>query len=221
MCDPVIGGVVAGGLGIMGGRKQAKAAKKQAALDAQYQRELEAINFANFEAQTEYQERLMAFQTNRYLEFGASTSKSLAGQFGAVLENIDQTKMQATQRMSQISQQTAASMAFTSAAAAESGVQGNSIQAAMNQYQAAEAESIAIETENLKGVIRQRQRNMTAYRAAAQNALNRAQPAPLAPINLPAPGQPVSQPSSTPYLISGLSQGISAGLGTYDIMKDF
>ena len=50
MCDPVVGGVVAGGLGIIGGRKQAKAAKKQAAADAAYQRELEAINHANFEA---------------------------------------------------------------------------------------------------------------------------------------------------------------------------
>tara|TARA_R100000654_G_scaffold70615_3_gene101009 strand:+ start:1585 stop:2244 length:660 start_codon:yes stop_codon:yes gene_type:complete len=218
MCEPV--SITAGVLGVAGGISQGRAARQQARGQAAYQAQQEAVNHANYEAQTEYQQRLMEFQTARYLEYGASTSKSLSNQFGAVLENVEQTQLQATQKMSQINQKTAASMAFTSAAAAESGVQGSSIQQAMNQYQAAEAQSIAVETANLKGALRQRQRNLTAYRAAAQNALNRAQPAPLAPINLPAPGQPVSQPSMTPYLISGLSQGISAGVGTYDVMRN-
>ncbi len=219
MCNPI--SIVASGLGVAGGIQQGRSARRQAQAQAGYQSQQEAVSHANYEAQLEYQQRLMEFQTNRYTEYAANTSESLAGQFGAILENVDQTQRQATQKMSQISQKTAASMAFTSAAAAESGVQGSSIQQAMNQYQAAEAQSIAIETANLKGVIRQRQRNMTAYRAAAQNALNKAQPVPLAPINLPAPGQPVSQPSMTPYLISGLSQGISAGVGTYDVTRNF
>ncbi len=208
MCEPV--SIIAGGLGIAGGIAQGRSARAQARGQAAYQAQQEAVNHANYEAQTEYQQRLMQFQTARYLEYGASTSKSLSNQFGAVLENVEQTQLQATQKMSQINQKTAA----------ESGVQGSSIQQAMNQYQAAEAQSIAVETANLKGALRQRQRNLIAYRAAAQNALNRAQPAPLAPINLPAPGQPVSQPSMTPYLISGLSQGISAGVGTYDVMRN-
>tara|TARA_Y100001938_G_C8091552_1_gene435378 strand:- start:2505 stop:3164 length:660 start_codon:yes stop_codon:yes gene_type:complete len=217
MCEPV--SIIAGVASTAGGLMQGRAARAQARSQAGYQAQQEAINHYNYEQQVDYQHRLMEFQSDQYARFAASQADSLSGQFGAVLENIDQAKMRTLQSIQQRAQKAASSMAFTNAAAAESGVQGKSIQAAMNTYQAAEAQATEVEVANLKGYVRQQQRNATAYRAAAQNALNRALPAPMAPINLPGPQSPVSQPGMMPYALSGISSGISAGVSTYDVMR--
>ena len=217
MCNPLA--IVAGVTSTAGGIMQGRAARRQARGQAAYAAQQEAINHYNYEQQTDYQSRLMEFQSDQYARFAASQADSLSGQFGAVLDNIDMAKMRTLQSINQRAQKAASSMAFTSAAAAESGVQGKSIQAAMNTYQAAEAQATEVEVANLKGYVRQQQRNATAYRAAAQNALNRAWPAPMAPINLPGPQSPVSQPGMMPYILSGISSGIGAGVSVYDASK--
>ena len=217
MCTPLA--IVAGVTSTAGGIMQGRAARRQARGQAAYQAQQEAINHYNYEQQVDYQHRLMDFQSDQYSKFAAQQSDSLSGQFGAILDNIDQAKARTLQSIGQRAQKAAASMAFTSAAAAESGVQGKSIQAAMNTYQAAEAQAAEVEVANLKGYVRQQQRNALAYRAAAQNALNRALPAPMAPINLPGPQSPVSQPGMMPYVLSGISSGIGAGVSTYDVTR--
>lgn len=221
MCSWGIGlGVAQLGLGIAGGNAQAKAAQQQAQQQAEFNRAQEAVNRINYERSLAYQEELAAFQSDQYAKFAISQSESLGNQYGAIMENLDQAQAATLQNINKFAQKAASSMSFTTAAAAESGVTGNSIQQALNTYQAAEAQAVSVEVANMKNYVRQQQRNATAYRAAAQNALNKSQPSPLPPINVPGPQSPVSQPSALPYVLSGISSGISAGVGAYSAFQD-
>ena len=201
---------------IAGGR----AARQQARGQAQYNAAIEANRRENYYRQIDYQQRLAEFQESNFIEFAASAEKSMQGQFGAVIENLDQRRNMTMQSINKSAQKAATGMAFTASAAAESGVTGSSITQAMNAYQQAEARATTVEFENYKNTVRQGQRNIAAYRASAQSAVNRALPAPLPPVQVPPPVGGVSQPSMTPYVLNGISSGISTGFSTLGAMTE-
>ena len=211
MCDPV--SAVVGGLQVVGGIAEGRAARGQARANAAHSAAVEANRHQNYALQIDYQQRLAEFQENQYLEYGASVQESVSAQFGAVMTNLDQQQRKTMQNINAASQKAATGMAFTAASAAESGVTGNAVLQSMNAYQQAEARASSIEFENYRSTMRQAQQNALAYRARAQSQLNRALPSPLPPVQLPAPVGAVGQPSMTPYVLNGIAQGITTGYG--------
>ena len=90
MCEPV--SMIAGGLSMAGSISGGRAARRQARAQAQYNAALEANRRENYYRQIDYQQRLAEFQESNFIEFAASAEKSMQGQFGAVIENLDQRR---------------------------------------------------------------------------------------------------------------------------------
>lgn len=208
MCNPLaaVGAVV----GVVGANKQAKAAKNQAAQEAAYRAEVERINRINYNNMVGYQAQLAEFQADQYAAMAATSENALSNAFGSILNRVKQVELSTKQNVLKFSQQAASQMAFGKAAAAESGVTGNSIALMADGYSRLEDEANTNSFANLEGEILQQQATMAAYRASYQSALNSKLPAPLAPVALPTPPGAVTQPSSAPYMLNAVSGALMA-----------
>jgi hypothetical protein len=204
MCNPIafVGGVAS----IAGGAAQSRAARRQAAQQAAYNRQAEAVGRINYERMVAYQAQLAEFQADQYTAMAVSSEQALGNVFGSILNRVKQVELATKQNVTKFSQQAASQMAFGKASAAESGVTGNSIALMADGYAKLEDEANTNSFANLEGEILQQQATMAGYRASYQSALNSKLPPPLAPVQLPTPQGQVTQPSSAPYILSGVAQ---------------
>tara|TARA_Y100001937_G_scaffold21781_2_gene30752 strand:- start:985 stop:1779 length:795 start_codon:yes stop_codon:yes gene_type:complete len=231
MCDPVsiTLGVATAGLGVAQAASSASAANRQA--DARYRSQyrqaaaqnehanrVAAYNNERYRLAIDYQQRLAQYQSDTYYSNAENIGDSLEAQYGAVFEQIEQSRSQTLTGIDRASRNAQKGASAVTVAASETGTTGNSIALAKQQFARAEAEYANISFNNLRNRIAQSQRELIAMRASAQNQINRLMPSPMQAVDTVAPqrvvGMPQYQaPSMTPFLIQGAS-GILGGVTT-------
>ena len=197
MCEPV--SITMGILGVAGAAASASAASSSARNQSAHNRELSIWQNERYQQAVEFQQQMADFQAENYYRTAANAQASATGQYGAVMDQIDQVR-----------DRTLENIARTSRSAAETGTQGSAIRLAQQQYELAEARATTISYKNLKNSLQQAERNMLGIQAQTQNIINQAMPAPMAPIDPAQPIQQVQAPSMLPYIIQGGSSIIGA-----------
>jgi hypothetical protein len=195
-----LGSAVAGGASA---RKGAKIAGENARQQAIYRNE-------RYLQQVEYQQKIGEWQEETYQTTADSIQNSLTGQYGAMLERLNQQRDQAMEQAA--AYDTSQQQGLSQLRAARGGDlgSGNSLRLAQQQYEAASAKQKYTTYRNLDAQIRQGMRDMLSMQAQAQGQLNAAMPAPLAPIDPAQPVGNVQQPSMMPYVLQGVSGVLGA-----------
>jgi len=208
MCEPVSAGMAVAGIGsaIAGGasaRKGGNIAAENARQQAVYRNE-------RYLQQVEYQQKIGDWQQETYQATADSLQNSLTGQYGAMLERLNQQREQAMEQAAAYDTSQQQGLSQLRAARAGDLGSGNSLRLAQQQYEAASAKQKYTAYKNLDAQVRQGMRDMLAMQAQAQGQLNAAMPAPLAPIDPAQPVGNVHQPSMMPYVLQGVSSVLGA-----------
>jgi hypothetical protein len=198
------------GMGIASSYAQGQAAGQSAYEQSVYNAQMAQWRNDRFQSMVDYQQKVADWQEERYYKTAASATESARGQYSTVLEQVDQVRNRTLHSIANASRQAQKGRSFTYASSSETGTGGSSIRLAQQQYELAEARHTYIAFENLKGSLKQSERNLMGINAQAQNRINQAMPAPMAPIDPVQPTQQVSQPSMLPYLIQGGSAIVGA-----------
>lgn len=201
MCTPMAAGQAA--LGIGSSYLQGQAAGESAYQQSVHNAQMAQWRNDRYQSMVEYQQKVADWQEERYYKTVASATESARGQYSSVLEQVDQVRNRTLHSIANASRQAQKGRSFTYAASSETGTGGSSIRLAQQQYELAEARHTYIAFENLKGSLRQSERNLMGVNAQAQNRINQAMPSPMAPIDPVQPTQQVQAPSMLPYLIQG------------------
>jgi len=214
MCDPISAtlGVVTGGLGIAQAAQGYDAAEDAAYAQQRANRRLAIYNNERYLRAVDYQQRLGEFQSDNYYKNAASIKEDYNLKIEALAEQTEQIRVRTLNEISKASESAARGSSMSLARSSETGTTGNSMMLQRQQYDRAEAEFANISFNNLQNIYKQKQREAMSIRAASQNMLNRAMPAPMAPIDPPAPVQNIPQPSAAPFVLQGIS-GILGGIG--------
>ncbi len=223
MCDPVSAtlGVATGALGIAQAVEGYDAASDAAAAQQRHNRRLAIYQNERYAQAVDYQQRLGEFQSDNYYKNAASITEDYNLKIEALAEQTEQIRVRTLNDISKASESAARGSSMSLARSSETGTTGNSMMLQRQQYDRAEAEFANISFNNLQNIYRQKQREAMAIRAASQNMLNRAMPAPMAPIEVPAPVQNIQQPSATPFILQGIGGalgGVTAGYNMSSMM---
>lgn len=213
MCEPTS---IAMGIAAVGSAvAQGSSARKGARIAGQNARNQAAYRNERYLKQVEYQQQLSDWQHETYAATAASVQDSLTGQYGAMLERVDQQRRQAMEQAA--AYDTSAQQGLSQLRAQRAGAlgTGNSLRLAQQQYEAAAARQKHTAYRNLDSQVRQAQRDMLSMQAQAQSQLNAAMPAPMAPIDPAAPVGAVHQPSMMPYVLQGVSGVVGATANAY------
>jgi hypothetical protein len=199
-------GVAAVGSAFAGGasaRKGAKIAAANARQQAIYRNE-------RYLQQVEYQQKVGEWQQETYQTTADSIQNSLTGQYGAMLERLNQQRDQAMEQAAAYDTSQQQGLSQLRAARAGDLGSGNSLRLLQQQYEAASAKQKYTSYRNLDAQVRQGMRDMLAMQAQAQGQLNAAMPAPLAPIDPAQPVGNVHHPSMLPYVLQGVTGVLGA-----------
>ena len=196
-----------GGLSAAGSLAQGQAARRQARSQGEYNYQLGIWRNENYQRQVDYQQELADWQEENYNKTAASAQESARGQYATVLEQVELTRAKTLDNIARAARAASQGRGKEAASQAESGTQGSAMSLALQQYELQEARFTHNSFKNLETSIKQSERNLLAIRAAAQNRINAAMPAPMAPIDPAQPTQAVSQPSMMPYII-GAGSGV-------------
>jgi len=208
MCEPV--SITMGIMGIAGAAASASAASSSARNQAAHNRELSIWQNERYQQAVDFQQQMADYQAENYYRTAANAQASATGQYGAVMDQIDQVRDRTLENIAKTSRAANKGRSFATASAAETGTQGSAIRLAQQQYELAEARATTISYKNLKNSLQQAERNMLGIQAQTQNIINQAMPAPMAPIDPVQPIQQVQAPSMLPYIIQGGSSIIGA-----------
>tara|TARA_Y100000004_G_scaffold32371_1_gene33929 strand:- start:7818 stop:8591 length:774 start_codon:yes stop_codon:yes gene_type:complete len=208
MCTPTA--AVQATMGVVGAASQASAAGRQARSQGEYNYQMALYNNDRYNRAVQYQQDLADWQEENYYKTAASAQASARGQYATVLEQIGLVRDKTLRSIASASRAAQKGRSFVLASASETGTQGTSVQLAQQQYELQEARHSYISYKNLETAIRQSERNLLGIQAQAQNRINQAMPAPMAPIDPVAPTQHVQSPSMMPYIIQGGSSIINA-----------
>lgn len=208
MCEPV--SITMAIVGVAGAAASASAANRSARSQAAHNRDLSIWQNERYQQAVDYQYELAAYQEENYYRTAAAAQDSATGQYGAVLEQVDQVRDRTLESIARTSRAANKGRSFATASAAETGTQGSAIRLAQQQYELAEARATTISYKNLKNSLAQAERNMLGIQAQTQNIINQAMPAPMAPIDPVQPIQQVQSPSMLPYIIQGGSSILGA-----------
>lgn len=201
---------VQGGLGILGAASQGSAARRQARSQAEYNYQMSVYRNELYQQQVDYQQDLAEWQEENYYKTAASAQESARGQYAGVLEHVELVRAKTLDNIASASRAAQKGRSFVLAAASQTGTEGSSIRLAQQQYELQEARHSHISFKNLETSIKQSERNLMGIQAQAQNRINAAMPAPMAPIDPVMPTQHVQAPSMMPYIIQGGSSIIGA-----------
>ncbi len=207
MCEPVSIGMAVTSLVSAG--LQGKAAREGSKVTAQNVRNRDLWNRDRFEKLTTHQQAVGKWQKDQYEAATASMNQSITGQFGAVLNRLDQERRRTLDQNALYDAAAEANQSRLRAAGAGE-TTGNSVLLAQRAYAAGAARQINKSYQNLDARFRQAQREMLAYQASGQSQLNRMIPAPMAPIDPVQPAQQVASPSMLPYFVQGVSGALGA-----------
>ena len=231
MCDPIsiTLGVATAGLGIASNASQASAARSQARNQyksayeqannqREYYNQVDQYNRDKYARDVEYQYQLAEWQEDRYRKNAVNVQKDLQGKYGAVFEQLEQSRERTLQEIGEAGKAADRGTSFVTVSAAESGTTGNSVALSKQQYRRAEAEYANISINNLKAQADQSKRTMLAMRAQGQSQINQLMPSPMAAVDLPGVIPMVSMPtyqapSMTPYML-GAASSILGGVTT-------
>lgn len=208
MCEPV--SIMMGIAGVAQAAVGASAARKGAASQSKANADLMIYRNAIYQRNVDYQKELAEWQADVYTQTAASESKSLTGQYAAMLARINELKDRAVDEISQYSIQAQDASATVAVAAAEAETTGSSVALARQQYEAQEARATYLGYKNVSNQIKQSQRDMLAMQAQSQGRVNAAMPGPMQPIDPAQAVQQVQSPSMAPYVLQGISSIVGA-----------
>ena len=231
MCEPVsiALGVASAGLGIASAASQQSAEEDRASAqyrsqyaqaNAQREHYARVANYNNqrYQLAIDYQQRLGAWQNERYYENAENIQEGLEAKYGAMFQRIEQDRNQTLFNIDKAGKAADKGSAFVTVAASKTGTQGNSIRLAKQQYARAEAEYANIAFNNFRNRVEQSKSQMMAMRAAAQNQINRMMPQPMAAVDTPAPqpivGLPTYQAPSTTPMFLNMGSAVLGGITT-------
>jgi hypothetical protein len=187
------------------------------AADAQEEANKSLMGFRNKQTLNEVQFQKMqnALQQERYTRVGKEALDSANDQFSAVKDNLRQQQNSQFQQLSGVIDGIRSSEGSTRAAMAESGTEGRTKEAMLQDFEALEGMNIVNTGINIENSAKQAYRQMLGIQTTAQNQANSATPQTLQPIAPPPPMAPVVGPSPGAYLLQFGAQAASTLAGYY------
>ena len=181
----------------------------QASMQGRYASALQIQRNQNYLRMVQYQRELAAWQKKRYEYTTEQATKEADLNYGVVIEGIQQKRKQTANSIQAYENKARQDVGRLVSSNRLSETTGQSVWLAKQASLADSARAANILHDNLEGTIRQGNRNLKSIHARAQNMINAAMPAPMAPIMPGNPVAPVFQPGAA-QLFGGI-MGAAAG----------